>query len=87
MDEARENRITDDYAENSGLTPAKGSIAHQIDMAVVRAKLRAAVIPAAEDDGGVDGSHRFTCDNCHGSGREWEGWPCEECAGEGYLDV
>jgi len=39
------------------------------------------------EDDGVDGVHRFTCDECNGSGREWEGWPCGECDGTGYLDV
>lgn len=27
------------------------------------------------------------CPNCHGSGREWEGWECEYCDGNGYLDL
>ena len=27
------------------------------------------------------------CPRCHGSGREWEGWECELCDGDGYLEV
>jgi hypothetical protein len=27
------------------------------------------------------------CPKCHGSGIEWEGWPCEYCEGVGHLDI
>lgn len=75
------------------MSAPKGSVAHQIEMAVVRETLRKAIVPPdtvapdLDDDDGVDGIHRFTCDECNGSGREWEGWPCDACAGTGYLDV
>jgi len=33
----------------------------------------------AEDD-------TVPCPKCHGSGLEWEGWPCYFCEGMGTLD-
>jgi len=27
------------------------------------------------------------CPNCHGSGREIEGWPCDYCDGAGELEI
>lgn len=36
--------------------------------------------PCFEDD-------RIKCPKCHGNGRAFEGWNCEYCDGDGYLDI